>query len=157
MQFDLSPLYKSSVGFDHFASLLEAIDGLDSVSNSYPPYNIERVGESDYRITLAVAGFDPDELNIDVNEGVLRIIGRKTDESEETHYLHKGIATRNFERRLQLADFIEVTGANVENGLLHVNLTREVPEALKPRTIEISNGKKAVKAKAKKTIDAKVN
>jgi len=157
MQFDLSPLYKSSVGFDHFASLLETIDGLDSVQNSYPPYNIERVGENDYRITLAVAGFEPDELNIDVNEGVLRIIGKKSDDSEDKNYLHKGIATRNFERRLQLADFIEVTGASVENGLLHVNLTREVPEALKPRTIEISNGEKVVKGKAKKTIDQKVN
>jgi len=157
MQFDLSPLYKSSVGFDHFASLLEAIDGLDSVSNSYPPYNIERVGESDYRITLAVAGFEQDELNIDVNEGVLRIIGRKSDDDEEKNYLHKGIATRNFERRLQLADYIEVTGASVENGLLHVNLTREVPEALKPRTIDIETSKTTQKAKSKKTIDQKVN
>ena len=157
MQFDLSPLYKSGVGFDHLTSLLEAIDGLDSVSNSYPPYNIERIGESEYRITLAVAGFEPDELNIDVKEGVLRVVGRKAETGDEKNYLHKGIATRNFERRLQLADYIEITGATVENGLLHIALKREVPEALKPRTIDITTDVKPAKNKAKKTIDQKVS
>lgn len=132
--FDFSPLYRSTVGFDRLQSLLDAATG-DS-QPSYPPYNIERLGEHDYRITMAVAGFADKDLNIEVNQNVLTISGKRS-EPEETNYLYQGIAGRSFERRFQLADHVEVKGARLENGLLHVDLVRQVPEQLKPRQIKI--------------------
>jgi len=135
--FDLTPLYRSTIGFDRLGALLEQLGHVDA-GNGYPPYNIERVGEDQYRITMAVAGFRPDELNVEVKEQGLTITGRKAERPQNSGaILHQGIATRTFERRFQLADFVKVTGASLENGLLHVELTREVPEAAKPRTIAI--------------------
>lgn len=148
--YDFSPLYRSTVGFDRFASLLDQVTSADNGTNSYPPYNIEKTDEDAYRITLAVAGFAEDELNIEAKEGQLVISGKKAPAKGETQYLHRGIAERAFERRFQLADHVRATGAATENGLLHVDLVREVPEALKPRTIEIAKApKKIAKQKAK--------
>lgn len=136
--FDLSPLYKSTVGFDRLATLFDSLAPLDGDTPSYPPYNIERLGETQYRITMAVAGFAEDDLNIDVKENAITIRGEKTKPDEAGEYLHRGIATRAFERRFQLADYVEVKGAQLENGLLHVDLVRELPEAMKPRSIKIT-------------------
>ena len=119
----------------------------DVASNTYPPYNIEKTGEDAYRITIAVAGFSEDELSIEAREGQLVVSGRKGDSEDKGNFLHRGIATRAFERRFQLADHVRATSAVTENGLLHVDLVREVPEALKPRKIEIAKGR-AVEAKA---------
>lgn len=136
---DLTPLYRSTVGFDRFASLLDNVLTHDVSAPSYPPYNIEKTGDDAYRITVAVAGFREDELSIESREGQLVIAGRKeAAEDEGRRYLHRGIAERAFERRFQLADHVKATGATIENGLLHVDLVREVPEALKPRRIEIA-------------------
>jgi molecular chaperone IbpA len=135
--FDLTPLYRSTIGFDRLGALLESLGHVDSGSG-YPPYNIERLGDDQYRISMAVAGFRPEELNVEVKEQTLTISGRKTEKRESNGaVLHQGIATRSFERRFQLADFVKVTGASLEHGLLHVELFREVPEAAKPRVIEI--------------------
>jgi molecular chaperone IbpA len=128
--FDLTPLYRSTIGFDR----LGAFEG---DTPSYPPYNIERVGENEYRISMAVAGFGEKDLTIEVKENTLSIRGEKQTEVEQSTYLHRGIAGRSFERRFQLADHVVVKGANLENGLLHVDLVRELPEAMKPRTIPI--------------------
>ncbi len=139
--FDLTPLYRSTVGFDRFASLLDNVLTHDVASPGYPPYNIEKTAEDAWRITVAVAGFSEDEIAIESREGQLLISGKKAaaeDEQGRT-YLHRGIAERAFERRFQLADHVRATGARIENGLLHVDLVREVPEALKPRRIEIAN------------------
>lgn len=133
--FDFSPLYRSTVGFDQLQSLLDSVT--QDTSPTYPPYNIERTSENEYRITVAVAGFGQDDLDIEVKQNVLTIGGKRA-EPEDTTYLHRGIAGRGFERRFQLADHVEVKGAHLENGLLHVDLVRRVPEALKPRRIEIS-------------------
>lgn len=135
---DLTPLYRSSVGFDRMASMLDTMMSAEG-GPSYPPYNIEKTGETDYRITLAVAGFTPDDVTIETKQGDLVITGSKTpnDESDAAQYLHRGIAERAFERRFKLADHVRVTGARMENGLLHVDLVREIPEALKPRRIAI--------------------
>jgi molecular chaperone IbpA len=135
--FDLSPLYRSTIGFDRFAQLLDDMASFEAPA--YPPYNIERLGEDEYRITMAVAGFGEKDVNIELNQNTLTITGRKTDKSsgEKSEVLHQGIASRAFERRFQLADHVEVTGASLENGLLHVSLKREVPEAMKPRNIPI--------------------
>ncbi len=136
--FDLSPLYRQTVGFDRLFSLLDQGGGLET-SPSYPPYNIERTGEDAYRVTLAVAGFSRDELAIETRENTLSIKGSKEQpQGEAREFLHQGIAARAFERRFQLADHVVVTGAKLENGLLHVDLVREIPEARKPRRIEIS-------------------
>ncbi len=135
--FDLSPLYKTTVGFDHLASMLDTIGG-DAAGNGYPPYNIERLDENDYRISMAVAGFGEDDLNIEVKENTLTITGEKVEEGSEGDFLHRGIAARSFERRFELADHVKVNSATLENGLLHVVLKREIPEAMKPRTIKIS-------------------
>jgi len=150
--FDLTPLYRSTVGFDRLASVLDQVMSADAGSNGYPPYNIEKTGESAYRITIAVAGFSEDELSIESREGQLIISGRKAEAEAEDKgsYLHRGIATRAFERRFQLADHVRAVNATTENGLLHVDLVREVPEALKPRKIEISRGD------APRSIDAPV-
>lgn len=135
--FDLSPLYRSTVGFDRMFSMLDSLGNPDAGS-TYPPYNIERTAENDYRITMAVAGFSNDDLTIEVRENTLTVKGEKKVESEENkEVLYRGIASRAFERRFQLADHVVVNGASMENGLLHVDLKREIPEAKKPRQIEI--------------------
>jgi len=136
---DFSPLYRSVVGFDRLAGLLETAAA--DAASGYPPYNIERTGEHDYRIEIAVAGFKPDELNIEVKENLLTVTGRKTanDDATQKTYLHRGLAERDFfERRFQLADYVVVKGADLVNGLLSIDLVRELPEALKPRRIEIA-------------------
>jgi len=149
--FDLAPLYRSTVGFDRMFSLLDQVTGLDATPG-YPPYNIERTGENAYRISVAVAGFGDPDLSIEVKENTLLIRGEKKEKSEEKkgEVLYQGIAARTFERRFQLADHVEVKGASLEHGLLHVDLVRQIPEAMKPRQIPIGNGTKAA------TIDAKV-
>ena len=141
--FDLTPLYRSTVGFDRLFSLLDNYGAPDASAPAYPPYNIERTGENAYRITVAVAGFTDEEINIEAKENTLTIRGDKqTVEKEETaELLYQGIAARAFERRFQLADHVTVQGASLENGLLHVDLVREIPEAMKPRQIPIGNGK----------------
>jgi molecular chaperone IbpA len=141
--FDLSPLYRSTVGFDRLFSLLD--QGIDGAAPGYPPYNIERTGENEYRVTVAVAGFDEPELSIVAKENTLTIRGEKNakDEDRRGEVLYQGIAARTFERVFQLADYVQVKGATLENGLLHVDLVREIPEAKKPRSIPIggkSNG-----------------
>lgn len=143
--FDLTPLYRSTVGFDRLASILDQVMSADVTQNTYPPYNIEKTGEDAYRITLAVAGFADDELSIEAREGQLVVTGRKAEtENGDRNVLHRGIATRAFERRFQLADHVRAAEARTENGLLHIDLVREVPEALKPRKIEIAQGGKAI-------------
>lgn len=137
--FDLTPLYRSTIGFDRLARMLDDVSGFDVPA--YPPYNIERLDEDQYRITMAVAGFAEEDLNIHVNGNTLIIAGKKAAETNgvKGQFLHQGIASRAFERRFQLADFVEVRGAELENGLLHVSLQREVPEAMKPRSIAIQS------------------
>jgi molecular chaperone IbpA len=141
--FDLAPLYRSTVGFDRLFSMLDNVAGFDGGTPGYPPYNIERTGENAYRISVAVAGFSESELSIEAKENTLTIRGEKQAKTEEktTEILYQGIAARAFERVFQLAEHVEVKGASVENGLLHVDLVREVPEAKKPRQIAIGNGK----------------
>ncbi len=136
---DFSPLYRSMVGFDHLASLLEAASK-SVISPNWPPYNIETTGENEYRIELAVAGFKPEELNVEVKENTLIVAGRKAANDENKRYLHRGLAERNFERRFQLADYVFVTDADLHDGLLCISLKRELPEAMKPRRIEIKAG-----------------
>jgi molecular chaperone IbpA len=135
--FDFSPLYRTSVGFDRLASLMSSATRQDQ-GNSYPPYNILITSEDHYRITMAVAGFSEDEISITSEQSRLLVTGNRADENEEQgEYLHRGIATRSFERRFNLADHVKVVGASLENGLLHIDLEREIPEAMKPRTIKI--------------------
>ncbi len=137
--FDLTPLLRSSVGFDRMQRALEEAMRGDNTANSYPPYDIEVAGDDAYRITLAVAGFARDDLDITVKENSLVISAlAKTEENEKKEYLHRGIARRAFERRFELADHVKVVGASMDNGLLHVDLVREIPQSLKLRTIEIS-------------------
>ena len=137
--FDFTPLYRTSVGFDRLASLMSSATRQDQ-GNSYPPYNILTTSEDHYRITMAVAGFSREEINITTEQNRLLVSGNRAEESEEQgEYLHRGIATRSFERRFNLADHVKVTGAELENGLLHIDLEREIPEAMKPRTIEIGS------------------
>lgn len=149
-QFDLTPLYRSTIGFDRLGSLLDTLTTYEGDAPSYPPYNIERVGENEYRISMAVAGFSDRDLNIEVKENTLSIRGDKQSEAGDTTFLHRGIAARSFERRFQLADHVVVKGAKLENGLLHVDLVRELPEAMKPRTIPI-----ATKAEKPTVIDSR--
>ena len=136
--YDFSPLYRSAVGFDRLANMLETA-ARTGETDGWPPYNIETTGENAYRIEIAVAGFKPDELNLEVKENLLTVTGRKTanDDSNTRSYLHRGLAERDFERRFQLADYVVVTKADLVNGLLSIDLNRELPEALKPRRIEI--------------------
>ena len=136
---DFSPLYRSVVGFDRLADMLDAANS--DTSGGYPPYNIERTGENAYRIEIAVAGFKAQDLTIEIKENLLTVQGRKADGEETKRYLHRGLAERNFERRFQLADYVVVSDAQLADGLLSLSLKRELPEALKPRRIEISNGK----------------
>ena len=138
-RFDFSPLFRSTVGFDRMMNMLEA--SARSGDEGYPPYNIEKKGENDYRITMAVAGFGENDLAIEVRDSTVTVSGSTSGEGDkERTYLHRGIAARSFRRAFQLADHVHVSGATLENGLLHVDLVREVPEALKPRTIKISTG-----------------
>ena len=137
--YDLSPLYRATVGFDRIADMMDRVLTTDVQTPSYPPYNIEKTDENAYRITVAVAGFAADDLNVEVKENQLVIAARKADEAADRTYLHRGIATRAFERRFHLADHVRVSGATHADGMLHVDLLREVPEALKPRRIEISS------------------
>lgn len=146
---DLSPLYRATVGFDRLASALDSASRQDDSAYSYPPYNIERLDEDSYRIVMAVAGFSEDELDVTAKENTLTITGKKAAaEDEQTKYLHRGIANRAFERRFDLADYIKVNGARLENGLLTVELLREVPEAKKPRTIKIAGQSKVIESEA---------
>ena len=149
--FDLAPLYRATVGFDRLADLMDRAATTEQ-GQTYPPYNIERTGENAWRITVAVAGFGEDELAVEMRENALIISGRKAGEEGERTFLHRGIATRAFERRFHLAEHVRATGAKVTNGMLDVELVREVPEALKPRRIEIASGDtvetKAVEAQA---------
>ncbi|MFN3622855.1 MAG: Hsp20 family protein [Hyphomicrobium sp.] len=146
-QFDFAPLYRSTVGFDRLAQLLDSVGGIDS--DAYPPYNIERLGENKYRITMAVAGFTQDEFKIEVKEQTLVVSGHKKPEEKERVFLHRGIAARAFERRFQLADHVEVEGADFQDGLLHIDLVRNLPERMKPRIISIgATGQKQIEATA---------
>jgi len=147
---DFSPLYRSTIGFDRFASMLDHALRSEPTSAGYPPYNIEVLEDEKYTITVAVAGFDQDEIDIQVENGVLTIRGKKNDDVERK-YLYQGIANRSFERKFNLADHIEVTGAALNNGLLSVSLVKEVPEAMKPRKIEISESAQVLEHKEKET------
>ena len=147
--FDLSPLYRSTVGFDRLGQLLDEMGSFEAPT--YPPYNIERLEENEYRITMAVAGFAPEDLTIEMKSNTLTVSGRKSEKGDgQGQFLHQGIASRSFERRFQLADYVEVVGADMENGLLHINLKREIPETMKPRTISIgkvASGQKTIEGK----------
>ena len=132
---DFSPLYRSAIGFDRLANLIES--AASNGNAGYPPYNIEQLGDNDYRISMAVAGFTQEELELSFQEKLLTVKGNKQADTER-HYLYQGIAERGFERRFQLADYVRVKGADLKNGLLHIDLAREVPEAMKPRKIEIN-------------------
>jgi len=135
---DFSPLFRSSIGYDHLVTMLDAASRAEHQQPSYPPYNIERLNDEAYRITMAVAGFTDSEITIISNQNMLTISGEQ-DTKEQNEYLHRGIAARNFERKFQLADHVKVVGAKLENGLLHIELNREIPESLKPRKIEINS------------------
>ena len=142
-RFDLSPLYRSVVGMDRLAQLLESA-ATTEVASGYPPYNIERTDENAYRIEIAVAGFKPEDLSLEVKENLLTVQGRKPANDEARSYLHQGVAARSSDRRFQLADYVVVTGADLANGLLTITLQRDLPEQLKPRRIEIATGAKPV-------------
>lgn len=135
---DFAPLYRATVGFDRIADLMDRVLSTDVAQPTYPPYNIEKTAEDAYRISIAVAGFTPEELAVEVKEGTLVVTARKAAEDADKTYLHRGIATRAFERRFALADHVRVSGAVHEHGMLHIDLLRETPEALKPRRIAIS-------------------
>jgi molecular chaperone IbpA len=153
--FDFAPLYRSTIGFDHLGQMLDNIAQRDQSQPSYPPYNIERLGQDDYRISMAVAGFTEGELKIQSEQQTLKVRGEKVDDSTDRQYLHQGIAARNFERVFQLADHIKVVNAHLENGLLHIELRREVPEAMKPRQIPIGKGDRIFESKVASTAELK--
>jgi molecular chaperone IbpA len=155
--FDLTPFHRSTVGFDRLFSLLDQVNGGESAAQSYPPYNIERTAENAYRVSIAVAGFGEAELVIEAAENTLFVKGEKADSANQNgaELLYRGIAGRSFERRFQLADHVVVTGARLEHGLLHIDLVRELPEAMKPRQIAIStSAAKAAKPKAIEQVKA---
>ncbi len=148
-QFDFAPLYRSTIGFDRLVNLLDAATGAEGDTVTYPPYNIERLGDNEYRITMAVAGFTDADIKIDVKETALNIKGEKTSENgKAVEYLHRGIAQRSFERRFQLADYVEVKGAELKDGLLHIDLVRNLPERMKPRAISIRNAQETKQIEA---------
>ena len=149
--FDFAPLHRATVGFDQIADMMDRVLTNDVAQPSYPPYNIEKTDADTYRISVAVAGFSENDLSVEVKENALIVAGKKAAEDKERSYLHRGIATRAFERRFALADHVRVTGASHENGMLNIDLKREVPEALKPRRIEISSAN----AIEKDVVDAK--
>jgi molecular chaperone IbpA len=138
--FDFSPLFRSTIGFDRLTRLMDAASRVDGGAVTYPPYNIEVTGDNAYRLTMAVAGFGAEDLDLTVQDGALIVAAKARKDDEKAQYLHRGIARRAFERRFQLAEHIRIAGASLDNGLLHVDLTREIPEALKPRKIEIAAG-----------------
>ena len=140
--YDFAPLYRATVGFDQIADLMDRVTAKDANANTYPPYNIEKTADESYRISIAVAGFSDADLNVEVKEKSLVVTAKKAEEADKT-YLHRGIATRAFERRFHLADHVMVTGASHVDGMLHIDLVRQVPEPLKPRQIEIS-GQQAI-------------
>ena len=142
--FDLAPLHRATVGFDQITDMMDRILQGDSANQSYPPYNIEKTADDGWRISIAVAGFSESDLHVEVKENALHVTAKKADDDTDRTYLHRGIATRAFSRRFHLADHVKVTGAAHEHGMLHIDLVREVPEALKPRRIEIA--KTATKA-----------
>ena len=147
-EFDFSPLFRSAIGFDRLPSLIDTALRSDVSVGSYPPYNIEKVADDAYRVTLAVAGFGHDDINVEMRDGLLIVKGAKPEGEPKASYLHRGIAERAFERRFQLAEHVEVRGAGLDNGLLNIDLVREVPEALKPRRIEVkAGGPAAIEAK----------
>ncbi|KNG93934.1 Hsp20 family protein [Pseudaestuariivita atlantica] len=149
--FDLTPLYRATVGFDQIADLMDRVLASDVGNQTYPPYNIEKTDEDAYRISIAVAGFSDEDLSVEVKDRALVVSARKVEDTTDRTYLHRGIATRAFERRFHLADHVKVTGASHEDGMLHIDLQREVPEALKPRRIEIASSLPA----DKDVVDAK--
>ncbi len=149
--FDFAPLHRATIGFDQIADMMDRVLTNDVAQPSYPPYNIEKTDADTYRISVAVAGFAEDDLSVEVKENSLVVAGKKSADDKDRTYLHRGIATRAFERRFALADHVRVSGASHENGMLHIDLKREVPEALKPRRIEISSAK----AIEKDVVDAK--
>jgi len=153
--FDLAPLYRATVGFDQFADMMDRILSADVNQPTYPPYNIEKTDDDSYRISIAVAGFSADELSVEVRDGALIVSARKSEGDEGRTFLHRGIATRAFERKFQLADHVKVTGASHADGMLHIDLEREVPEALKPRRIEIASGDTVEGSIEKDVVDAK--
>ncbi|WP_305967858.1 MULTISPECIES: Hsp20 family protein [unclassified Mameliella] len=136
--FDFAPLYRATVGFDQIADLMDRVLASDNAQPGYPPYNIEKTADDAYRISIAVAGFADEDLSVEVKEQALVVSARKADNDEGKSFLHRGIATRAFERRFHLADHVRVQGATHENGMLHIDLKREIPEALKPRRIAIA-------------------
>ncbi|GGB91186.1 heat-shock protein IbpA [Marivita lacus] len=149
--YDFAPLYRATVGFDQIADLMDRVMTNEVSQPTYPPYNIEKTADDTYRISIAVAGFSDDDLNVEVKDGALHVSARKGDEDEGRTFLHRGIATRAFQRRFHLADHVRVVGASHENGMLHIDLKREIPEALKPRRIEIAK----TDATEKDVLDAK--
>jgi len=146
-RFDFSPLFRSTIGFDRLTRLVDAATRVDSASLAYPPYNIEKTGEDAYRLTMAVAGFSPAELDITVQENTLLVAGKAQKEDDNGGYLHRGIARRAFERRFSLADHMKVVGASLDNGMLSVDVVHEVPETAKPRTIKIGTTVETVLAR----------
>jgi len=138
--FDLAPLYRATVGFDQIADMMDRVLASDMGQPTYPPYNIEKTADDAYRISIAVAGFADSDLSVEVKDGALIVSARKADDDAQRSYLHRGIATRAFERKFQLADHVKVIGASHADGMLHIDLVREMPEALKPRRIEIASG-----------------
>ncbi|MDX1483618.1 MAG: Hsp20 family protein [Alphaproteobacteria bacterium] len=154
--FDFSPFYRTTVGFDRMARALESAAGLRNIDDGFPPYDIEAVGEDHYRLTFAIAGFTEDDLDIEVKENTLFVSGERKNTDADTQYLHHGIAGRSFKRQFRLADYVQVENAWLKNGLLTIDLVREVPEEKKPRTIQISSGSPTeLKSKAKNLIGGK--
>ncbi|MAM70600.1 MAG: heat-shock protein [Gammaproteobacteria bacterium] len=136
--YDFSPLYRSAIGFDHLASLLDSVSATERSQPAYPPYNIELLDPDKYRISMAVAGFEEDEITVETEQNSLTVSASKKDDQEERKYLHQGIAARNFKRQFRLEEHVKVVSASLQNGLLHIELVREIPEAMKPRRIAIN-------------------
>ena len=154
MNLDLTPLFRTSVGFDRLAQMMNQAHRIDQNNASYPPYNIETIDDDQYQITLALAGFTQNDIEITSEQNILVVRG-KTQNDVERKFLHRGIATRSFERKFQLADHVKVTSASMENGLLHIRLVKEIPEAMKPRKIEISNSENILENKKENTVENK--
>ena len=153
MKIDLTPLYANTVGFDRLGSLLDAAMSSERAGAGYPPYDIELVGENRYAITLAVAGFSEEEIDVQVEKGVLSVRGKREARNADSRYLHRGIATRSFERKFNLADHVEVVDSRLDNGLLHISLVREIPEAMKPRRIPVGASRPAIENDAAPAAD----
>jgi len=151
--FDLAPLYRATVGYDQIADLMDRVLSNDTGSQSYPPYNIEKTSDDGWRISVAVAGFSDSELTVEVRENALFVAGRKAEDDSERRFMHRGIATRAFERRFHLADHVRVTGASHADGMLHIDLVREVPEALRPRQIAITKAESTGKLVESKPVN----